>query len=58
MVQHVHHLIILQAMLAAMGLDGSRIEASLRLSWGPNSDLKEVVDNFKKLLYVAKLMAN
>ena len=43
--------------LAAMGLDGSRIEASLRLSWGPNSDLKEVVDNFKKLLYVAKLMA-
>lgn len=44
--------------LAAMGLDGSRIEASLRLSWGPNSDLKEVVDNFKKLLYVAKLMAN
>lgn len=44
--------------LAAMGLDGSRIEASLRLSWGPNSDLNEVIDNFKKLLYVAKLMAN
>mgnify|MGYP000163999638 FL=1 len=44
--------------LVAMGLDVSRIESSLRLSWGPISDLNEVVDNFRKLLDVAKLMAN
>lgn len=44
--------------LVAMGLDVSRIESSLRLSWGPNSELNEVIDNFRKLLDVAKLIAN
>lgn len=44
--------------LVAMGFDVSRIESSLRLSWGPNSDLKEIVDNFRKMLDVAKMMEN
>lgn len=44
--------------LVAMGLDISRIESSLRLSWGAASSLDEIVDNFKKLLDVAKMMAN
>lgn len=44
--------------LVAMGLDISRIESSLRLSWGAASGLNEIVDNFKKLLDVAKMMAN
>lgn len=44
--------------LVAMGLDISRIESSLRLSWGAASSLNEIVDNFKKLLDVAKMMAN
>ena len=44
--------------LVAMGLDISRIESSLRLSWGATSDLNEIVDNFKNLLNVAKMMIN
>lgn len=44
--------------LLAMGLDNSRIESSLRLSWGAASNLNEIIDNFKKLLDVAKMMAN
>lgn len=40
--------------LTAMGIPLEKIESSMRISWGANSDLGDVVDSFKKLLTVAK----
>ena len=40
--------------LTAMGIPLEKIESSVRISWGANSDLGDVVDSFKKLLTVAK----
>lgn len=40
--------------LVAMGLPEERIENSIRISWGKDSDLKAVADEFEKLLMTAK----
>ena len=40
--------------LAAMGLPIERIENSVRISWGANSDLDEFRDSFVQLLSIAK----
>lgn len=43
--------------LAAMGFPIERIESSIRVSWGFQSDLGEVLGSFKELLLVAKKLA-
>ena len=40
--------------LKAMGIDDDTIESSLRLSWGPDTNKKEVINGLKELLNVAK----
>ena len=40
--------------LAAMGLTNDQIENSIRISWGSDTDPKEVLDNFGQLIEVAK----
>ena len=42
--------------LVAMGLDTDRIQSSLRISWGANTDLSVVYAEFSKVLEVAKAM--
>ncbi len=42
--------------LTAMGLPTERIGSSIRISWGPGIDKKELEDEFAKLLDVAKEM--
>ncbi len=43
--------------LVAMGLPEERIESSVRVSWGAGVKEKEVIDNFKKVIDVAKNLA-
>ncbi|MSS58443.1 cysteine desulfurase [Erysipelotrichaceae bacterium Oil+RF-744-GAM-WT-6] len=40
--------------LSAMGLPVDRIESSVRISWGPQSDEEEIVKQFSNLLEVCK----
>lgn len=40
--------------LQEMGLDDSVIESAIRISWGPHSSIKEIADNFKEMLSIAK----
>ena len=40
--------------LVAMGLPVERIDNSVRISWGANSDLNEFRDSFVQLLSIAK----
>lgn len=40
--------------LMAMGLQVERIENSVRISWGAESEIKEVIESFAKLLTVAR----
>ena len=40
--------------LTAMGISVEKIESSVRVSWGADSNYKDVVDSFKELLTVAK----
>lgn len=44
--------------LTAMGLPTERVESSIRISWGPGVEKKELEDEFTKLLDVAKEMVN
>lgn len=43
--------------LVAMGMSEDDIDQSIRLSWGRNTDIKILRDNFEKLLEVAKELA-
>ena len=40
--------------LAAMGIPEEEIDSSVRISWGPDSDISKVNDNMKKFLEIAK----
>lgn len=40
--------------LEAMGIPTEQIESSIRISWGPDTSIEYVADNFKELLKVAK----
>lgn len=40
--------------LKEMGLDDNIIESAIRISWGPHSSVSEIVDNFKRMLEIAK----
>jgi cysteine desulfurase len=40
--------------LVAMGVPTEQIESSIRISWGANVDILDVIENFKGLLDVAK----
>lgn len=42
--------------LSAMGIPEAQIESSIRISWGPGVNIKDVVDNFYSLINVAKQM--
>lgn len=44
--------------LAAMGIPMVQIENSVRLSWGPDTSADQVVENFRKLLKIAKEIMN
>ena len=43
--------------LTAMGLPLERIENSIRISWGPDTDINLLKTDFKKLIEVAKMLA-
>lgn len=43
--------------LQAMGIPDENIENSVRVSWGPSCDIKEIEDSFTSLLNVVKLLA-
>lgn len=43
--------------LTAMGIPAGKIENSIRISWGPESDLSEVESAFKNMLKMAKSLA-
>ncbi len=43
--------------LVAMGLDEDEIDSSIRISWGPDIDSKDLEDNMKSLIEVAKGLA-
>ena len=43
--------------LTAMGIPVEKIENSVRISWGPESNLENVRESFKELLTVAKALA-
>ena len=40
-----------------MGLPLERIENSIRISWGPDTDINLLKTDFKKLIEVAKMLA-
>jgi len=42
--------------LTAMGLPMDRIESSIRISWGPETDIDDIKENISNLLDVAKTM--
>jgi cysteine desulfurase len=42
--------------LTAMGFPSDRIESSIRISWGPETDIDDIKENFSNLLNVAKTM--
>ena len=44
--------------LIAMGIPVDRIESSVRISWGPGSNKDDIINNLKKMLCVAKRLAN
>lgn len=44
--------------LIAMGIPVDRIESSVRISWGPGGNKDDIINNFKKMLCVAKRLAN
>lgn len=43
--------------LTAMGIPTEKIENTVRISWGAESDCEDVVTSFKELLAVAKSFA-
>ena len=43
--------------LTAMGVPEEQIESSVRISWGPETDYNEFVDNFTQFLMIAKSLA-
>ncbi len=43
--------------LTAMGFPVDRIESSIRISWGPDTDVEQLEIEFKKLLDVARMLA-
>lgn len=46
----------LSYVLKAMGLDDERIASSFRISWGADSDDKEIIYSIKKIIEIAKEM--
>lgn len=44
--------------LVAMGISVEQIESSVRISWGPDSSIDEIIKNLKKLLEMAKQIKN
>ena len=40
--------------LTAMGIPVEQIENSIRVSWGPKTNIDEAISNFRKLLEIAK----
>lgn len=44
--------------LKAMGIPMEQIESSIRISWGPDTSIDYVADNFKELLKIAKKIRN
>lgn len=44
--------------LGAMGIPISQIENSIRISWGPDTPIADVVENFRALLEIAKQIKN
>ena len=44
--------------LKAMGIPMEQIESSIRISWGPDTSIDYVADNFKELLKIAKQIRN
>lgn len=44
--------------LIAMEIPVDRIESSVRISWGPGSNKDDIINNLKKMLCVAKRLAN
>ena len=44
----------LSYVLEAMGLDADTIQSTIRISWGRNTELKELEESFNALLQVAK----
>lgn len=46
----------LSYVLTAMGYDEDRIRSSIRISWGPDTDLEELRKDFEEFLNVAKMM--
>lgn len=44
--------------LIAMGIPVDRIGSSVRISWGPGSNKDDIINNLKKMLCVAKGLAN
>ena len=43
--------------LTAMGLSPERIENSVRISWGPDTDINLLKTDFMKLIEIAKMLA-
>ena len=43
--------------LTAMGIPVDKIESSVRISWGPGVNNKDILDNFKEMLSVIKNLA-
>lgn len=43
--------------LVAMGIPTEKIESSIRVSWGPGVDEKDVIEGFRKMIKVAKNLA-
>ena len=45
-------------MLEAMGVPIEQIESSIRISWGPDTMIDDVVKNLRELLEIAKQIKN
>lgn len=43
--------------LTAMGIPTDQIESAIRVSWGNQAEIDEVIHGFKNLLYVAKKLS-
>ena len=43
--------------LTAMGISVDKIESSVRISWGPGVQNKDILNNFKEMLRVIKKLA-
>jgi len=44
--------------LIAMGIPTSQIESSIRISWGPDTSIDDVIENLREVLEIAKQIRN